>query len=154
MKKYKLKQWYPSLPKEWKDKRGIISFNTNSNGYKMEGVDGIACIIGVHEFENKDFWELIEEEKPLFITEDGVKIYTNNVKLFGVNNKFITASDNEFDYGVCKKEDWKLFFYKSKGDEYILYNKPLLSLRNIDGTIKGYLLEFDELKKIVEERIK
>ena len=154
MKKYKLKQWYPTLPEDWKDRKGIVSFNTIRNGYIMEGVDGIAWIIGPYEFENKDFWELIEEEKPLFITEDGVKIYTNNVKLFGVNSKFITASDNKFDYDVCKKEDWKLFFYKSNADEYILYNKPLLSLRDIDGTIKGYLLEFDELKKIVEERAK
>ena len=154
MKKHRLKQWYPSLPKEWKDGKGIVSFNTIRNGYEMEGVDGIAWIIGAHEFSNKDFWELIEEEKPLFITEDGVEIYINNVELFAVNSTFITASDNNFDFEVCKKEGWKLFFHKSNADEYILWNKPLLSLQEIDATIKGHLPEFDELKKLAEERIK
>ena len=100
MKKYRLRQWYPSLPKEWKYKKGIVSFNTISNGYKMVGVEGVAWIINENEFNNSDFWELIKEAKPLFVTEDGVKIYTNNVKLFGVNSTFITATDNEFDYDV------------------------------------------------------
>ena len=153
MKKYKLKQWYPSLPKEWKDRKGIVSFNTNRNGYNMEGVDGVTWIIGAHEFNNRDFWELIEEEKPLFVTEDGVEIYINNVELFAVNSTFITASANEFDYDVCKKEGWKLFFHKSNADEYILWNKPLLSLQEIDATVEGCLPEFDELIKIAKERL-
>lgn len=153
MKNYRLKQWYPTLPKEWKDRKGIVSFNTTSNGYQMEGVDGVAWLIGAHEFD-KDFWELIEEKKPLFITEDGVEIYTNNVKLFAVSSTFITASDNDFDFEVCKREGWKLFFHKFNADEYILWNKPLLSLNDIDETIEVYSHKFDKLKKLAEERIK
>ena len=153
LKKYKLKQWYPTLPKEWKDRKGIVSFNTISNGYQMEGVDGVAWLIRAHEFD-KDFWELIEEKKPLFITEDGVEIYTNNVKLFAVNSTFITASANNFDFEVCKKEGWKLFFHEFSADKYILWNKPLFSLQDIDATIKGSLPEFFELIKLAKERIK
>lgn len=154
LKEYKLKQWYPTLPKEWKDRKGIVSFNTISNGYQMEGVDGVAWLIRAHEFDNKDFWELIEKKKPLFITEDGVEIFTNDVKLFAVSSTFITASDNDFDFEACKREGWKLFFHKFNADEYILWNKPLLSLQEIDTTVEGCLPEFDELIKMAEERIK
>jgi hypothetical protein len=82
MKKYRLKQWYPSLPKEWRDKRGIVSFNINKNGYEMEGVEGITWIIGVHEFSNKDFWELVEKEEKVCIVgfiakSEGVILETN-----------------------------------------------------------------------------
>ena len=37
--------------------------------------------------------------------------------------------------------------------EYILWNKPLLSLKDIDETIKIYSREFDELKKLAKERL-
>ena len=100
-----------------------------------------------------DFWELIEEEKPLFVTEDRVKIYTNNVKLFAVNSTFITVTDNKFDYDVCKKEGWKLFFHKFSADKYILWNKPLLNLKDIEVGIKGNLPEFIDLIRLAEERL-
>lgn len=149
MKNYRLKQWYPSLPKEWKDRKGIVSFNTISNGYKMEGVDGIAWIIGAHEFSNKDFWELIEEEKPLFTTEDGVKVF--------IGHTFIIVGDDFIKHKLtaCNlpyTQDFKKFKHESNADEYILWNKPLLSLQEIDATIKGHLHEFDELKKLAEKK--
>ena len=75
----------------------------------------------------------IEEEKPLFVTEDGVEIYINNVELFAVNSTFITASDNNFDFEVCKKEGWKLFFHKSNADEYIWRNKRVFSYKDIQN---------------------
>lgn len=37
--------------------------------------------------------------------------------------------------------------------EYILWNKPLLSLKDIDETIKIYSREFDELKRLAKERL-
>ena len=41
---------------------------------------------------------------------------------------------------------------KDEPHEYILWNKPLLSLQDIDATIKGHLPEFDELRKIAKGR--
>lgn len=150
MKKYKLKQWYPSLPKEWKDKGEVISFNTNRNGYNMEGVDGITWIIGAHEFNNPDFWELIEEKKPLFTTEDGVECFDRD-EYIAISHNFskldMVAHDQAYSGDVMR------FKYESNADEYIIWNKPLLCLQDIDGTIKGYLPEFDELRKIAEERL-
>ena len=151
MKKYKLKQWYPSLPKEWKDKRGIVSFNTNRNGYNMEGVDGITWIIGVHEFSNKDFWELIEEKKPLLITEDGVEIFEGD-RFIMVGDDFVKHKRTAFNLPCT--QDYKKFKHESNADEYILWNKPLLNLKDIEVVIKGYLPEFVELIKLAEERVK
>lgn len=149
MKKYKLKQWYPSLPKEWKYKKEIISFNTISNGYKMEGVDGIAHTIGAHEFDNKDFWELIEDRKPLFMTEDKVEMFEGD--------KFIIVTDNFIKHKAvaCNSlhREYKAFKHEFSADEYIMWNKPLFSLQDIDATIKRCLPEFDELIRLVEERL-
>lgn len=151
MKKYRLKQWYPSLGNDF-EIGCVVYYDKERGGYSS--INNRDISLRKREVENNpDFWELIEEKKPLFTTEDGVEIYRNNVELFGVNSTFITATDNEFDYDVCKKEGWKLFFHKSNAYEYILWNKPLLSMLDIDGTIKGYLPEFDELMKIAEERL-
>lgn len=159
MKKYKLKQWYPSLPEEWKDRKGIVSFNTIRNGYEMEGVDGIAWIIGVHEFSNKDFWELVEEREPLFVTEDGVECFDGDEYIaisyaFSKVNRVAHANAHVYSLGTPYSGDVMRFKYESSADEYILWNKPLLSLKDIDETIVMYFHEFDELKKLAEERIK
>ena len=136
MKKLKLKQWYPSLPESIEVGHTVeIDSKSFSNGDVVEYYllqDTPRMWISSKEL-HPDFWELIEEEKPLFITEDGVEIYTNNVKLFAVNSTFITASDNNFDFEVCKKEGWKLFFHESNADEYIWRNKPVFSYKDIQN---------------------
>lgn len=148
MKKYRLKQWYPTLPKDWKNKRGIISFNTISNGYQMEGVDGVAWLIRAHEFD-KDFWELIEDRKPLFITEDKVEMFEGD--------KFIIVTDNFIKHKAvaCNSlhREYKAFKHESSADDYILWNKPLLSLQYVDATIKVHLPEFIELIRLAGERL-
>ena len=156
MKKFILKQWYPTLPKEWKDKRGIVSFDTNRNGYKLEGVDGIVWIIGEHEFSNKDFWELIEEEKPLFITEDGVEVFSDIDNLFAINLTYFSKTQNTLRSSrwLIDNPSYKVFSLESNADEYILWNKPLLSLQDINATIKTYSHEFVELIRLAEKKVK
>ncbi len=128
MKTYRLKQRYPSLPK-WVEIGAIARYIKMYDCYFIANYT-----IPVSEVENNpDFWELIEERKPLLVTEDGVEIYINNVELFAVNNTFITASDNKFDFEVCKKEGWKLFFHKSNADEYSWRNKALFSYKDIEN---------------------
>lgn len=156
MKKYKLKQWYPTLPKEWKDKKGFVSFNTIRNGYEMDGADGIAWIIKMHEFNNPDFWELIEDKKPLFITEDGVECFDRDEYIaisYDFSKVNMVAHSHAYSSEAPYSGDVMRFKYETNADEYIIWNKPLLCLQDIDGTIKGYLPEFDELRKMVEERL-
>lgn len=74
-----------------------------------------------------------KEPKPLFITEDGVSIYTNNIELFAVNDMFETASSTHFDFDVSRKDGWKLFYHESNADEYIWRNKPVFSYKDIQN---------------------
>ena len=149
MKKYKLKQWYPSLGGDFEVK-DIVYFD------RIMGCYVSACDIDIslrkREVENNpDFWELIEEKEPLLITEDGVEIFEGD--------RFILVTDNFIKHELVACEIlyvdgiYRAFKHESNADEYILWNKPLLSLQDIDVAIKGYLPEFDELKKLAEERL-
>ena len=155
MKKCRLKQWYPSLPESIEVGHVIeIDSKSFSNGDVVEYYllqDNPKMWICSKEF-HPDFWELIEKEKPLFTTADRVEIFKGD-KFIIVTDNFIK---NEFvAYNVLYGDGtYRAFKYESSADEYILWNKPLLSLQDIDETIKGYLPEFDELRKIAEERVK
>ena len=105
MKKYRLKQWYPRIPVYLEDGY-IISFDDENKGIAIyEFVNGTLDTFEMSgaELECTQYWEFIEEVKPLFITEDGVSIYTNNIELFAVNDMFETASSTRFDFGVSRK---------------------------------------------------
>lgn len=78
-KQYKLKKWYPSLPKDWKvgdtvkeKLGGLFPYGNSDENRKSR-------YISKEEIENNpEFWEEIEEsyeKEPLFTTEDGVDIY-------------------------------------------------------------------------------
>ena len=135
MKKYKLKQWYPSLDEKW-DITHRYEYQS-STGY-MCNKSIQHCVIIYKKELHSDFWELIEEEKPLFVTEDGVSIYTNNIELFAVNDMFETASSTRFDFDVSRKEGWKLFYHESNADEYIWRNKrcSVIKIFKITGFIQ------------------
>lgn len=75
MKKYRLKKWYPSLAISWRtdDRYEYDASNevmTNISNVKNGLAMPKQVIIKKAEL-HPDFWELIEEEKPLFVTEDG-----------------------------------------------------------------------------------
>ena len=153
MKKYKLKQWYPSLPESIEV--GIIveiDSKSFSNGDVVEYYllqDNPKMWITSREL-HPDFWELIEKEKPLFTTDDGVEVF--------IGHSFIIVGDDFIKHKLtaCNlpyTQDFKKFKHEYSADEFILWNKPLLSLKDIDKTIKGSLPEFDELKKLAEERV-
>ncbi len=134
MKKYRLKQWYPRIPVYLEDGY-IISFDDDKGIAIYEFVNGTLDTFEMSgaELECTQYWEFIEEVKPLFITEDGVSIYINNIELFAVNDMFETASSTRFDFGVSRKEGWKLFYHESNADEYIWRNKRVFSYKDIQN---------------------
>lgn len=161
MKQYRLKKWYPSLPKNNKNKETLKEgsivevYKDDSNYFYFQFFDCCLNKLGFHylseEEISSDFWELIEEEesKPLFITEDGVEITD------GMQSVIAIDSDINVDY---TRYQWAnkthlIFGSKEGADEYILWNKPLLNLKDIDDTIEMYTHEFEELIKLARERI-
>ena len=149
MKKYRLKQWYPSLPKDWVVGDVAIPWEKQKNYYH---VPNKSTTIYKEEVENNpDFWELIEEKKPLFTTDDGVKIFLGQV-YFSIDIEF--NKRGHFAINSKLAEVVKTFKHESNADKYILWNKPLLNLKDIEVVIKRNLPEFVELKKLAEERSK
>ena len=148
MEKYRLKQWYPSLGGDF-DVRDIVYFDRIRGCYVSTYNSDI--VLRKSEVENNpDFWELIEKKKPLFITEDGVEIF--------IGDTFIIIEDDFTKrkltaHNLPYTEDFKRFKHESNADKYILWNKPLLSLNEIDDTIEMYTHEFEELIKLAKERI-
>ena len=67
--------------------------------------------------------QLIEEEKPLFVTEDGVEMFHNNVPLWEVLSDFEKVTT----IVAWVKVDCKYFFHESNADEYIWRNKRVFS---------------------------
>ena len=126
MKKYKLMQWYPSLPCEWEigDKvERWLNYDRYHVPCKQE-------TIPKDEVENNpDFWELIEEKesKPLFTTDDGVQMLDRDSIVWMVRNntlekiKIHSIHLNEYDF------EHKVFAHESNADEYIWKNKRVFS---------------------------
>ena len=70
--KYKLKKWYPGLPKEWKT--GHIEETQKVRNYVMNSIEIANEAKFLHEIiDNPEFWEEVKE--PLFVTEDSKSIY-------------------------------------------------------------------------------
>ena len=80
--------------------------------------------IQVSEVENNpDFWELIEEEKPFFVTEDGVEVYDIDFLVFAVKGDFLKIQTFALAFSQ-NKNDMKSFYHESNADTYIWKNKP------------------------------
>lgn len=84
----------------------------------------------------------IEVKTPLFTTEDGVHIFERD-KYYIVFYDFKVQEYNaKQDYIVWSESNYKKFSTKEKAEEYILLNKPCLSLTEISKFYK-HLLNFN-----------
>jgi len=106
--------------------------------------------------------DIILLKKPLFTTEDGVDIYngTNfwNVSIFYILNEFQVTNDI-YPLGFIK-DGSKQFSIKEKAEEYILMNKPCISLKEVldnYNTKPGYNTPCNldnELIKLIQQKLK
>jgi hypothetical protein len=89
----------------------------------------------------------IEKVKtPLFITEDGIELYNNTDRVFGVLPKanwqinYYGEEGIPIEYLVLKsareKTPWKYFSTKENAEKYIDKNKPLFSKKQIEDILK------------------
>jgi hypothetical protein len=74
--------------------------------------------------------EKITKPKPLFITEDGKGLFVGDTAYIAINYDHIHEQVlNETDSGMWKSAT--MFSTKLKAKEWLLFNKPLLSLKDI-----------------------
>ena len=126
MEKYRLKQWYPSLHKDWVVGDIVIPWEKQKNYYH---VPNKSTTIHKEEVENNpDFWELIEEKKPLFTTDDGVEVSNPEDWIYQVNPLFEKIERYARNSNInTSKEIVKVFYFEANADDYIWRNKPVFS---------------------------
>jgi hypothetical protein len=84
-------------------------------------------------------WQKATKPIALFTTEDGVELFSKNDRLFAVLSKGTwQLADWTVGYiGFHPKGDaWKYFSTHEKREEYILTNKPILSVNDVYGIVK------------------
>ncbi len=154
MKKYRLKQWYPSLPPGLKT--GMIVEFDGINSIRWEIRDkhqftDYNCEFNGLELKCAQFWELIEVEEPLFTTDDGVGIFLGQV-YFSIDIEFnkrgLFAINSELAEGV------KTFKHEPNADTYIWKNKPVFSYNDVMEFINLRLYTKETIEHDAKERSK
>ena len=149
MKTYKLKKWYPSLHKDWVVGDVAILLERQKYYYHIPNKSGI---VFKEEVENNpDFWELIEEKKPLFTTDDGMKVSNPEDWVYLVNSLFEKIERYARNSNI-NKEIVKVFYFEANADEYILMNKPVFSYNDIKKFQSGGEGIWYDVKAIAKER--
>ena len=153
MKKYKLKQWYPSLYDDL-EVGTVVDYEDDWIYYTNKRGNRTTIEMDEEELSYEDFWELIEEKELLFITEDGIKIIDHRTAIILVDADFMKQYKPAIDCNINTiVATTKLFFHESNADEYILWNKPMFSLQDIDFTFDLNLEEFEKLEQLAIERV-
>lgn len=119
------------------DKINFRGLYGNSSEHKYDTIKGFELkqdgSLGVRYHNGLVGIEKIQKYKePILTTEDGVNIFQGDSYYYVNKNNFyidfVVSADKKFD---SKKEDMLDFKHKEKAEEYILMNKPLLSLNDL-----------------------
>ena len=151
MKNYRLKKWYPSLPKNWVVGDVAIPWEKQKCYYHIPNKSGIVFKEEVED--NPDFWELIEEQEPLFITEDGVECFDGD-EYISIGDCYSKIYMIAYNYDAPYSSDVKRFFHESNADDYIWKNKPIFSYNDIKKLQPGGGGVFYDVAAIAKERSK
>jgi len=92
---------------------------------------------------------IIKTKTPLFTTEDGVEIFEgDSFSWFCIHNEGWTAHNEIGNPSISFSGNAKTFSSKEKAEQYILMNKPCLSLNDIGGSIPNniYIRLLDMVK--------
>ena len=102
----------------------IMEIYKVSNGFKTKHQSGWSHSADEFIKENKT--------KPLFITEDGIKITEHRTAIILVDTDFTKQYKPAIDCNInTVVATTKLFFHESNADEYIWRNKPVFSYEEI-----------------------
>lgn len=115
----------------------------------------------VLEYIGKHLKDIIKIKKPLFTTEDSVDIFEGDI-FWNINYQFqlsdLQVTNNKYELIFLNKENrCKQFSTKEKAEEYILMNKPCLSLNDIEFAIlktNNAEEKRNKLKELVKSKLK
>lgn len=117
------------------DKINFRGLYGNNSGHKYDTIKGFELkqdgSLGVRYHNGLVGIEKIQKYKEaLFTTEDGVELFGGE-RVFSVSDILITAVLLNFSVEDFKNTKDKIFAKKEKAEEYILMNKPCLSLNDL-----------------------
>jgi hypothetical protein len=127
-----------------------ITIQPNGKLYiHSEGIYGFA--------EEGGFRTMQKVKQPVFTTEDGVQIMDMATTYWGVDKSFRMSSMNGLAW---RKEDdsEKYFSTKEAAEEYILMNKPILSVNEMMSSFENWVLPppnyvLTALKQLAEKKL-
>ena len=139
MKKFRLKQWYPSLP-TWVEECKDYWYK---DGNILSEDKTYSIYVSKEELKNIRFWQ--EKSR----TEDGFYIDEEKDFVWLVFDNFTKVEIPEV-YGDGK---FKVFKHESNADDYILHRKKLFSIKEISELFDLDSDKYEELKQLAKERI-
>lgn len=134
---------------------------------KSFSTEPCSCTLGrlcvFYEDGSFDYFYDVQKSKPvLFTTEDGVDIFENNTSIFHVDKALNIKFIKHKDFKVIS-QNVKYFSTKEKAEEYVILNKPCLSIKDIQSIYisakEGYqkngngIKYFEELKNLVKSKL-
>lgn len=145
MKQFKLQQWYPTLPTSWECEHEYRLVGVMNGKYQIKNMDNSTYHILDKKELHSNFWRLIEDKNPLFITEDGVYVPDPGAYIIIVTRDFKKRlqklSEPIYD-------DDKVFAFLANADEYIWCNKKAFSYSEIEDYLQIEAVEkFEQLAK-------
>ena len=97
--------------------------------------------------------EIQHYKEPLFTTEDGVDIFKGD-KYWKVNNDLNLSNRQKATGSTSDLNPAKYFSTKEKAEEYILMNKPVLSLKDVANIYPGINKSHPDKPSSQSERLK
>lgn len=133
----------------------ITKFKIQSDKWMVAHTDS-PCGVFIEDFKKAP----IQEKPVLFITEDGQNIIEWKTTIFSVRPDSSWSTTSQMAMFVKKMDKhWKHFSSKDERGEYILLNKPMLSISDVqsvyskDRSFVGTDFLMEGLKKLAQQRI-
>jgi hypothetical protein len=136
--KYKLIKEYPGSPKIGTVAEKESKIKSNTSYYYSDG-EKRWCIYDYHVEDNPEYWEKVNDNLwwVVFTKEDTI---------------FESYYPYCLETCVFKTEDSRQYFKtKEEAEEFILYNKPCLSLNNVRGLLNK--AETDIIKGFIKSKL-
>ncbi len=133
MRKFELIKEYPGFY----GRLGILAID---KGEPLAGhffIKGEPYSFEIAYFESfPEFWKEVND-KPIFVTEDGVELFSSKDKVFPVFGSGLWVTDFNDGHGISlniigePNKKWKYFSTKEIAEKYIYDNKPTFSRKQL-----------------------
>ena len=127
----------------------MMAHPSYQDGTNQEFIDYVSTAKSVLGIEDK-----IKEKKPLFVTEDGVEVFSDIDNLFAINLTYFSKTQNTLRSSrwLIDNPSYKVFSIESNADKYIWRNKPVFSYNDMVMAKKSVVLDEEDIVRLAKER--